>query len=163
MEGDCSVYAPLICWRHRRYSHRLLTCTTLGDTRSGSPRLDDGSPTMSLSLMGASFWSTCWMEEANNGVAVHLPRRQWRVLVAWRNGVSGINMSWWAHAGWGAVTQHTTIWCSAQVIDITLTKTLFRNYYIAQRYTISHICHYKPKVHKIFEIILCPIMIHVWN
>ena len=67
MAGDDGVDAPSPRWRHRLCSRRIPTRTATGETPD--PVISDRTvaASMSLSLLGALFWSSGRMEVARSG------------------------------------------------------------------------------------------------
>jgi hypothetical protein len=86
MAGDDGVVALLKASSVQSSFTR--SCCSEGNPRFGSPGLNDGGASVSLSLLGASFLEQLLDGGGKRWSGVHLPRRRCRVLVAWRRGVS---------------------------------------------------------------------------
>ena len=91
-DGGVSDVASLS--RHRHCSPRHPSWTAPGETLDlGLPDRTMTALSGSFSLLGASFWSSCWMGRARRGgVLRHLTRRRRRVLAARRSGVSALDV-----------------------------------------------------------------------
>lgn len=94
MADDGGVSDVVSLSRHRHCSPRHPSWTAPGETLDlGLPDRTMTALSGSFSLLGASFWSRCWMGRARRGgVLRHLTRRRRRVLAARRSGVSALDV-----------------------------------------------------------------------
>ena len=94
MADDGGVSDVVSLSRHRHCSPRHPSWTAPGETLDlGLPDRTMTTLSGSFSLLGASFWSSCWLGRARRfGVLRHLTRQQRRVLAARRSGVSALDV-----------------------------------------------------------------------